>query len=91
MKKLFPRPNAAKCTKGRFFDRASDKLNQLTRFATNELVSFDLHAMAAALGDERPNRTTHPPKHLSERTIWERVAGAEGFHSPDGNMCSTVR
>jgi hypothetical protein len=31
---------------------ASDKLNQLTRFANNELVSFDLHAIAAALGDK---------------------------------------
>jgi hypothetical protein len=49
---VVPRPNAAECTKGRFFDRASDKLNQLTRFATNELVSFDLHAMAATLSDE---------------------------------------
>ena len=49
---VVPRPNAAECTKGRFFDRASDKLNQLTRFATNELVSCDLHAMAAALSDE---------------------------------------
>jgi hypothetical protein len=46
------RPTAAECTKGRFFDRASDKLNQLARFATNELVPFDLHAMAAALSDE---------------------------------------
>ena len=44
------RPNAAECTKGRFFDRASDKLSQLTRFATNQLVSFDLQAM--------------PPQHL---------------------------
>src|ERR1700730_12758828 len=35
------RPNAAECTKGRFFDRESDKLSQLSRFATNELVSFD--------------------------------------------------
>ncbi|MGZ9082274.1 MAG: hypothetical protein ACXW3U_09105, partial [Rhodoplanes sp.] len=33
---------AAGCTKGRFFDRVSDKLSQLARFATNELVSFDL-------------------------------------------------
>jgi hypothetical protein len=49
---LVARPHAAECAKGRFFDRASDKLNQLTRFATNELVSFDLHAIAAALGDE---------------------------------------
>jgi hypothetical protein len=47
-----PRADAAACTKGRFFDRASDKLNQLTKFATNELVSFDLQAMAAALGDQ---------------------------------------
>ncbi len=46
------RPNASECTKGRFFDRASDKLSQLTRFATNELVSFDLQAMASALADE---------------------------------------
>ena len=36
-------------TKGRFFDRASDKLSQLARFATNELVSVDLQAVAAAL------------------------------------------
>ena len=46
------RPNAAECTKGRFFDRASDKLSQLAKFATNELVSFDLQAMASALDDE---------------------------------------
>jgi hypothetical protein len=43
------RPNSAECTKGRFFDRASDKLNQLARLATNELVSVNLQAMAAAL------------------------------------------
>jgi hypothetical protein len=43
------RPKAAECTKGRFFDRASDKLSQLARFATNELVPVDLQAMAAAL------------------------------------------
>jgi hypothetical protein len=42
------RPNAAECTKGRFFDRASDKLSHLTRFTTNELVFFDLQAMALA-------------------------------------------
>ena len=46
------RPNVAECTKGRFFDRVSDKLSQLARFATNELVSFDLQAMASALNDE---------------------------------------
>ena len=46
------RPNAAECTKGRFFDRANDKLSQLARFATNELVSLDLQAMASALADE---------------------------------------
>jgi hypothetical protein len=46
------RPNVAECTKGRFFDRVSDKLSQLARFATNELVSFDLQAMASALTDE---------------------------------------
>jgi hypothetical protein len=52
------RPNAAECTKGRFFDRASDKLSQLSRFATNELVSFDLQAMASALTDEGALRST---------------------------------
>ena len=46
------RPNAAECTNGRFFDRANDKLSQLARFATNELVSLDLQAMASALADE---------------------------------------
>jgi hypothetical protein len=42
-------PTAEKCTKGRFFDRASDKLNQLGRFATNELIPFDVQAIAEAL------------------------------------------
>jgi hypothetical protein len=42
-------PNAVECTKGRFFDRANDKLRQLARFATNELVPVDVHAIAAAL------------------------------------------
>src|SRR6516165_2471592 len=45
-------PNAAECTKGRFFDRACVKLNKLARFDSNDLVSADLHAMAAALSDE---------------------------------------
>jgi hypothetical protein len=42
-------PNAVECTKGRFFDRANDKLRQLARCATNELVPVDMQAMAAAL------------------------------------------
>ena len=46
------RPNAEKCTKGRFFDRASDKLNRLGKFATNELVPFDVQAMAEALSSQ---------------------------------------
>jgi hypothetical protein len=41
--------DAAKCTKGRFFDRASDKLNQLGQFASNELIAFDVQVMAEAL------------------------------------------
>jgi hypothetical protein len=41
--------NATKCTKGRFFDRVNDKLNQLGKFVTNELVPFDVQAMAEAL------------------------------------------
>ena len=48
-------PNATKCTKGRFFDRVSDKLSQLGKFATNELVSFDVQAMAETLSS-----TTRP-------------------------------
>jgi hypothetical protein len=43
------RPDATNCTKGRFFDRVSDKLSQLGKFATNELVPFDVQAMAEAL------------------------------------------
>jgi hypothetical protein len=42
-------PDTEKCTKGRFFDRASDKLSQLGKFATNELVPFDVRAMAEAI------------------------------------------
>jgi hypothetical protein len=42
-------PNAATCTKGRFFDRVSDKLSQFGKFGTNELVPFDVQAMAEAL------------------------------------------
>jgi len=46
-------PKVAECAKGRFFDRASEKLGQLARFDTNELVSVDLRAMAAALPSHR--------------------------------------
>jgi hypothetical protein len=42
-------PKAAECAKGRFFDRAGEKLSQLARFDTNELVPVDLRAMAGAL------------------------------------------
>jgi hypothetical protein len=45
-------PNTAKCTKGRFFDRVSDKLSQLEKFGTNELVPFDVQAMAEALSSQ---------------------------------------
>ena len=45
-------PSAAECTKGRFFDRASEKLSQLARFDSNELVSVDLQSMAAALSSD---------------------------------------
>ena len=42
-------PKLEKYTKGRFFDRASEKLRRLARFDTNELMPVDLAAMAAAL------------------------------------------
>jgi hypothetical protein len=63
-----PRSNAAECTKGRFFDRASNKLSQLSNFATNELVSFDLQAIASALGD---NVTPKPDGALPTPRITE--------------------
>ena len=63
------RPNAAECTKGRFFDRASDKLSQLARFATNELVSIDLQAMASALTERSHVQRTVP--NLGHRGEWE--------------------
>ena len=47
---------AVECVKGRFFDRANEKLNQLARLETNELLSVDLRAMAAALS--RPHAET---------------------------------
>ena len=46
-------PTMAECAKGRFFDRTSGKLSRLARFDTNELVSVDLQAMAAALSSHR--------------------------------------
>src|SRR5271166_1572833 len=52
------RPNVAECAKGRFFNRANGKLSQLAKFATNELVSFDLQAMASALANEGALRST---------------------------------
>jgi hypothetical protein len=45
-------PGADKCTKGRFSDRASDKLSQLGKFAANELVPFDVQAVAEALSSQ---------------------------------------
>jgi hypothetical protein len=45
-------PNTGKCTKGRFFDRFSDKLNRFGKFGTNELVPFDVQAMAEALSSQ---------------------------------------
>jgi len=42
------RPKAEACMKGRFFDRAADKLSHLAAFATNELVPFDVQAVASA-------------------------------------------
>ena len=42
-------PKVAACVNGRFFDRLDDKLNQLARFESNELVSLNLQAMATAL------------------------------------------
>jgi hypothetical protein len=42
-------PTAAAYAKGHFFDRATDKLNRLSRFATNELVPFDLQAAASVV------------------------------------------
>jgi len=59
------RPNAAECTKGRFFDRASDELSQLARFGTNELVSFDLQPMALALANEVTSKLDGAPTPLN--------------------------
>jgi hypothetical protein len=44
--------DTAPCTKGRFFDRMSDKLTQLGKFAANELVPFDVQTMAEALSSQ---------------------------------------
>ena len=46
---VIPEIKAMECVKGRFFDRTNEKLNQLARFATNELVPADPRAMAATL------------------------------------------
>lgn len=46
---VMPQIKLMECVKGRFFERASEKMNQLASFKTNELVPADLGAMAAAL------------------------------------------
>jgi len=43
------RPKAVACVKGRFFDRAHEKLTQLAKFATNELVPVDMRDVSALL------------------------------------------
>jgi hypothetical protein len=45
-------PNAASCTKGRFFDRVSEKMSQLGKSASNELTAFDVQAMAVAFSSQ---------------------------------------
>jgi hypothetical protein len=45
------RAKAVECTKGRFFDRTNERLRQLARFESNEVVAVDLQAMADALSD----------------------------------------
>ena len=52
----FSQVKAVECVKGRFFVRANEKLSQLARLETNELVLVDLRAMAAALS--RPHAET---------------------------------
>jgi hypothetical protein len=54
------RPIAESCTKGRFYDRASAKLNQLAKFDTNELVPCDLNAVASALIEQAPSTPPDP-------------------------------
>jgi hypothetical protein len=46
------RPKAVACVKGRFFDRAHEKLTQLAKFATNELVPVDMRDVSALLAAE---------------------------------------
>ncbi len=62
---VMPEIKAVECVKGRFFDRANDKLNQLARFESNELVPVDFQAMAAALFRTEPETVKHcdPPAH----------------------------
>jgi hypothetical protein len=57
------RPKVAECTKGYFFDRASERLGQLATFDTNELVSADLQAMAATLSRIADEVTANPAIH----------------------------
>src|SRR6516165_9557412 len=46
------RREAVACVKGRFFDRAHEKLTQLAKFATNELVPVDMRDVSALLAAE---------------------------------------
>ena len=68
---VIPEIKALECVKGRFFDRTNEKLNQLARFATNELVPADLRAMAATLSRSdaaaMSGRSQNQPEQLASR------------------------
>ena len=68
---VIPEIKALECVKGRFFDRTNEKLNQLARFATNELVPADLRAMAATLSRSdaaaMSGRSQNQPEQLVSR------------------------
>jgi hypothetical protein len=71
------------CVKGRFFDCANKKLAELARFQSNELVSADFRAMAAALIGSK-DKEPDPTQVLEDDDLWEEYA-ATVYYDEDWN------
>ena len=72
---------AVEYVKGHFFFRANEKLSQLVRLETNELVLVDLRAMAAALS--RPHAETMEPIQILSVTLASVDATSVGDRGQD--------
>ena len=78
-------PKAVACVKGRFFHRAHEKLTQLAKFATNELVPVDMRNVSALLAAEvRSDDCTNLPLVRSPGSAAASHPRASGYPASSG-------